>query len=495
MIKEHLSRKSIDELVSDAHHDHPHSLKRVLGPFHLVMLGIGCTIGAGIFVLTGQAAAHYAGPAIVLSFFISAVACAFAGLCYAEFASMIPVAGSAYTYAYATLGKFFAWIIGWDLILEYLFGATTVAVGWSGYMTSFLRDFGINIPSALANAPFTHHPQLGWQTTGAIINLPAVFIVMVVMVLLIVGIRESAHFNNVIVVVKLAVILLFIGFGVAFIRMENYTHFIPENTGQFGHYGWSGVLRGAGVIFFAYIGFDVVSTAAQEVKNPQRDMPIGILGTLVVASILYVLVSFVLTGIVNYTRLGVPDPIAVGVNEAGPALFWLRPFIKIGAIAGLSSVVLLLLYGQTRVFYSMSRDNMLPALFSKIHGRFRTPYVTTIVTGMAAMVIAGLFPIGLLGEMVSIGTLLAFVIVCVSVIVLRRIRPNLHRPFRTPLVPLVPVLGAVVSLAQMAALPLDTWIRLLGWMVIGFVIYFTYGRIYGRKRHVKIEDEDGFIPL
>jgi basic amino acid/polyamine antiporter, APA family len=488
-LREHLARKPIEELISDSHHDQSHSLKRVLGPFHLVMLGVGVIVGAGIFVVTGQAAAQYSGPAIILSFVISAFACAFAGLCYAEFASMIPVAGSAYTYAYATLGKLFAWIIGWDLILEYLFGAASVAVGWSGYITSFLKDFGVSIPEYLSSAPLVHDPGIGWQTTGAVMNLPAMLIIGACTLLLVIGIKESAHFNNAIVVIKIAVILLFIGFGFAFINMENFTPFIPENTGEFGHFGWSGILRGAGVIFFAYIGFDTISTAAQEVKNPQRDMPIGILGSLAVATVLYILVAFVLTGMVNYSQLAVANPIAIGIDSAGQSLFWLRPFIKVGAIAGLSSVVLVLLYGQSRIFFTMSRDNLLPARLARVHTRFRTPYIITIVTGLAAMIFAGLFPIGLLAEMVSIGTLLAFVIVCVSVPVLRYTHPRMKRPFRTPFVPLVPILGALISLAQMAALPFDTWLRLVLWMLIGFVIYFTYGKAHAKKHPRPTSDE------
>ncbi|TAL39443.1 MAG: amino acid permease [Spirochaetes bacterium] len=488
-LREHLARKPIEELISDSHLDQAHSLKRVLGPVHLVLLGIGVIVGAGIFVVTGQAAAQYSGPAIILSFVISALACAFAGLCYAEFASMIPVAGSAYTYAYATLGKLFAWIIGWDLILEYLFGASSVAVGWSGYMTSFFGDFGIIIPSYLSSAPLVHDPALGWQTTGAIMNLPAMLIIGACTLLLVIGIRESARFNNAIVIIKIAVILLFIGFGFSFINMDNYVPFIPQNTGEFGHFGWSGILRGAGFIFFAYIGFDTISTAAQEVKNPQRDMPIGILGSLAVATILYILVAFVLTGMVNYSQLAVPNPIAIGIDSAGESLFWLRPFIKVGAIAGLSSVVLVLLYGQSRIFFTMSRDKLLPRIFSRVHTRFRTPYIITIIIGLAAMFFAGLFPIGILAEMVNIGTLLAFVIVCVSVPVLRKTHPRMKRPFRTPFVPLVPVLGALLSLAQMASLPYDTWLRLIVWMLIGFVIYYVYGKSHAKKHPRPTSDE------
>lgn len=457
------------------------SLKRTLGPVNLTALGVGAIIGTGIFVLTGTAAANHAGPALVLSFILSGLGCAFAGLCYAEFASMIPIAGSAYTYAYATLGRFTAWIIGWDLILEYLFGASTVAVGWSGYVVSFLKDWGIIIPEVLSQAPLTHD-QSGWHMTGAIVNLPAVLIIILMTSLLVVGIRESAKLNNIIVLVKIAVILLFIGFGISYIVPDNWHPFIPENTGEFGKFGWSGIAAGAGVIFFAYIGFDAVSTAAQEAKNPQKDMPIGILASLFVCTILYILVSLVLTGIVKYDNLNVSAPIALAIDTAGPSLNWLKPLIKVGAIAGLSSVILVMLMGQPRIFFSMAKDGLLPAKFASVHPKYKTPHITTILTGGVAAVIAGMFPIGILGELVSIGTLLAFVIVCIAIIVLRRSKPDLPRPFKTPWVPLIPILGALICLVQMIALPADTWIRLTIWMALGFVIYFGYSR-----KHSKIQ--------
>jgi APA family basic amino acid/polyamine antiporter len=474
-------------------------MKRALSATNLTTLGIGAIIGAGIFVLTGQAAAQYAGPAIVISFVISGLACLFAGLCYAEFASMIPISGSAYTYAYATLGEFIAWIIGWDLILEYLFAASTVSVGWSGYVVSFLKDFGIYIPPQFTAAWHTilvEIPNVGWKpltqqltdnlaSTGiltsnlphitAVLNLPAMFIIAAITVLLVIGIKESASFNNVMVIIKVFVILLFIGIGFFFINKVNWHPFIPPNTGEWGHYGWSGILRGSAVIFFAYIGFDAVSTAAQEAKNPQRDMPIGILGSLGISTVLYILVAIVLTGIVSYTFLNVADPIAVGVDAMGKGLFWLRPIIKIAAIAGLSSVILVMMLGQPRIFYAMSKDGLLPPSFAKIHPRFKTPYFSTIITGSVAAFFAGILPINILGELVSIGTLLAFAIVCIGVIFLRVKRPDLKRPFRTPLVPLVPLLGAGICLIQMYSLPFDTWLRLIIWMALGLLIYFTYG--------------------
>jgi APA family basic amino acid/polyamine antiporter len=475
--------KSVEQLMKDGSDEGGHSLKRTLTATNLVALGIGAIIGTGIFVLTGTAAANHAGPALTISFIVSGLGCLFAGLCYAEFASMLPISGSAYSYSYATLGEFLAWIIGWDLILEYLFGASTVAVGWSGYMVSLLDGLGMHLPAALTSAPLVHDAS-GWHFTGAIINLPAVLIVALMTYLLVRGIRESARFNNLIVIVKLAVILLFIFFGMWYVDTANWIPYVPDRIQEaqgMGKYGWQGILAGAGVIFFAYIGFDAVSTAAQEAKNPQRDMPKGILYSLLVCTLLYVAVAAVLTGIVPYPELNVPAPIALAIDATGGSLNWLAPLIKVGAIAGLSSVILVMLMGQPRIFFSMSRDGLLPPAFSKVHPRFHTPHITTILTGSVAAVIAGLFPIGLLGELVSIGTLLAFVIVCLGIIVLRRARPEMPRPFRTPWVPLVPILGAVICLVQMAFLPVDTWLRLIIWMAIGILIYFTYGR-----RHSKL---------
>jgi len=471
-LKRLLVKKPIAELEKETE-EKEHTLRRVLGPLNLISLGIGAIIGAGIFVLTGQAAAQYAGPAVVVSFILSGISCALTALCYAEMASMVPVAGSAYTYAYVTLGEFFAWVIGWDLILEYLFGASTVAVGWSGYMVSLLKDFGILIPDWLSNSPLVLDPDLGWVKTGAVINLPAVLVILGATFLLVLGIRESAFINNLVVLIKILVLLLFIIIGVFFINPQNWSPFIPSNNGGFGHFGWSGILRGAGVIFFAYIGFDAVSTAAQETLNPQRNMPVGILGSLGVSTLLYVVVSMVLTGMVRYDRLLVPDPIAVAVDSTG--YIWLSFFVKVGAVAGLSSVILVMLLGQSRIFYSMARDGLMLKKFALVHPVFRTPYITTVITGVVAAFLAGIFPIGILGELVSIGTLLAFVIVSIGVLVLRYTNPELRRPFKTPLFPLVPVLGAAISLLQMLSLPLGTWLRLIIWMFIGFLIYFFYG--------------------
>ena len=485
-------RKHAADLQAEAKNDT--SLKRALGPVNLTALGIGAVIGAGIFVLTGQAAAKYAGPAIVLSFVLAGLACALAGLCYAEFAAMIPISGSAYTYGYATLGEFVAWIIGWDLILEYLFAGATVAVGWSGYVVSFLKEFGLVIPAQFTSAPYDHHAPAdagwnmwrlfteGWVSTGATLNVPAMFIVGFITFLLVLGIKESATFNNVIVAIKLTVILTFIAIGFAFVNRHNWHPFIPPSIGP-GEFGWGGVLRGAGVIFFAYIGFDAVSTAAQEAKNPQRDMPIGMLASLGICTVLYIIVALVLTGVVNYQTLNVPAPIAVAVDAFGEKLAWLRTLVKIGAIAGLSSVILVLLLGQARIFYCISKDGLLPEVFSSVHPKLKTPWVAQILTGAAAMLVAGLFPIGLLGELVSIGTLLAFLIVCAGVLVLRRIHPEIHRPFRTPWIWLVSPLGILCCGGLMAGLPRDTWARLIVWMVIGLVIYFAYGHRNSRLHH------------
>jgi len=472
--------KSIQQMM-EAASDNEHGLKRTLSATNLIFIGVGCIVGTGIFVITGTAAAQYAGPALSISFLISAIVCMFVALCYTEFASMIPISGSAYSYAYTTVGELLAWFIGWNLVLEYIFGASLVAVGWSGYVVSFFKDFGLVIPPELSSAPLNY--QDGWITTGAIINLPSVLIVALITTVLVFGIRESVRFNNIIVIVKIAVILLFIGFGLSHINTDNYVPFIPENTGVSGQFGWSGIFRAAGIIFLAFVGFDAVSTVAQEAKNPQRDMAKGILGSLIIVTVLYIAVSLVLTGMVNYRLLNVPDPIAVGIDSAGQGLFWLRPIIKVGAIAGMSSVILVLITGMPRILYSMSNDGLLPPVLGRVHRKYRTPHITTIIVGSIIAVISGLFPIDLIGELVSIGTLLAFAMVCVSIVILRVKKPDMARPFRTPLVYFVATAGASGCLYLMTSLPASTWVRLGAWTLIGMLIYFLYGR-----QHSKLND-------
>lgn len=471
-------RRSVSDLQSDANSDG--RLQRALGPVNLTALGIGAIIGTGIFVLTGTVAAQNAGPAVVLSFVLAGLASVFAALCYSEFAALVPVSGSAYTYAYATLGEVFAWIIGWDLVLEYAVGAITVAIGWSGYVVSLLASLGIQLPPVFTAARGTIVTLSDGTQVSALFNLPAVFIVFAVTTLLVVGIKESATFNNVIVFIKLAVVLLFIAGAFHAINPENWKPFIPLNTGSFGHFGWSGVMMGAGVVFFAYIGFDAVSTAAQEARNPQRDMPIGIITSLIVCTVLYILVSVIATGVLPYSQLDVPDPIAKVADHAGMGfrignLSVMALLIKAGAIAGLSSVILVMLLGQSRVFYSMSRDGLLPPFVNKVHPRFKTPWITSIITGLWVSFFAGLLPVREAGSLCSIGTLLAFVIVCVSVLVLRIREPHHHRAFKTPFIWFVAPMGAISSLVLMLSLPWTTWERLIVWFAIGMILYYFYG--------------------
>jgi len=482
-----LYKKSIASLVEEARQSGQGTLKRTLSSTGLVALGIGAIVGAGLFSLTGIAAAENAGPAVTISFIVAALGCAFAGLCYAEFAAMIPVAGSAYTYSYATMGEFMAWIIGWDLVLEYALGAATVASSWSQYLNQLLLEFNIQLPHSLMHGP--------WE--GGIINLPAIIIVCLLSLLLMRGTEESSLVNNILVVVKVAVVLIFIALGWSFINPANHTPFIPVNEGEemlksgqiglfdffksgyFGEYGISGIMRGAGVVFFAFIGFDAVSTAAQEAKNPQKGMPIGIIGSLVICTILYVLFSHVLTGLEHYTVFaGDAKPVATAFAQTGYT--FLNTALIIAILTGYTSVMLVMLLGQSRVFYTMSRDGLLPKFFSDLSTK-QTPWKTNLVFMVFISIFAGFVPVADLGHMVSIGTLFAFTLVCIGILVLRKTNPDAHRPFRTPLVPLIPVLGIIVCIAMMASLPIESWERLAAWMLLGTVIYFTYS-----KRHSKV---------
>jgi len=465
-----------------------HDLKRALGPVHLIALGIGAIIGAGIFVLTGHAAASYAGSGVVVSFAIAGTGCLFAGLCYAEYAAMIPVAGSAYTYTYATMGRLMAWIIGWNLVLEYLAAGSTVAVGWSGYFSDLMaKQLGMPIPAAFDGAPFKLEGFHNLVATGAYFNLPAVALVALVTFVLIVGVNMSANFNNLMVAIKLCIVLVVIFVGFGHIIPANHQPFIPPNTGTFGQFGWTGVFRATGVIFFAYIGFDAVSVAAQEARNPQRDVPLGILGSLFICTILYMLMSWVVTGIAAYPTLNVAHPVSQAVDAIADTR-WLTPYVNVGAVVGLASVVLVLLLGQSRIFYAMSKDGMIPPLFSEIHPRFKTPWRGSLITGAFCALGAGVLPLDILGELVSIGTLLAFVIVCVGVMMLRVQRPNVKRPFRAPMIWLVGPLGIFMCGFMMVFLPFDTWLRLAVWTVIGLVIYGLYSAKHAKPPRWKLED-------
>lgn len=474
------AKKPLQQLMAEAQETGEHSLRRALGPINLVTLGIGAVIGAGIFVITGQAAAQFAGPAILISFVIAGIACALAGLCYSEFASMIPIAGSAYTYSYATLGELIAWIIGWDLILEYAFGAATVAVGWSGHLRAFCHDLGIHVPDMpVTDTTFLGLPiHLRYDYIGFLI-------IAAITAILVVGIKESANFTTTIVFLKVGVVCVFIALAAAFLwahnGQPNHWHpFIPPNTGERGAFGWSGIMRGAGVVFFAYIGFDAVSTAAQEARNPKRDMPIGILVSLVICTALYILVSGLLTRIVPYTQLNVPDPVVVGMRATGHP--WATVLVEIGALLGLATVMLVMLLGQSRVFYSMSKDGLLWPWAAKIHTRFRTPYLTSIVVGFCVAILATLLPLRILDEMTSVGTLLAFVLVSAGVIVMRKTHPEVPRPFKTPWVPLIPILSILASGALIISLSYWTQLRLVVWLIIGLIIYFAYSR-----KHSKVQ--------
>ena len=476
--------KPLNQLLAEAEESEK-GLKKTLSSGALVALGIGAIIGAGLFSITGIAAANYAGPGIMISFIIAALGCAFAGLCYAEFASMIPVAGSAYTYSYATMGEFIAWIIGWDLVLEYAVGAATVASSWSGYLGKLFNSFGVNLPEQLLMTPF----DVSSSGVGGLINLPAVFIVVVMSLVLIKGTSESAWVNTAIVILKVAIVLIFIFVGFKYVKAENLTPLIPENTGKFGEYGWSGIIRAAAVVFFAYIGFDAVSTAAQETKNPKKAMPIGIMGSLLICTVLYIAFAYVMVGVVHYkefTAGGGSDhlaPVAIAIDAMGsvingqmvPEYPWLNTSIIIAILLGYASVILVMLMGQSRVFYSMSHDGLLPKVFSEIHSKFRTPFKSNIFFLVFVSLFAAFIPGRVVGEMTSIGTLFAFILVCIGVLVMRKTQPDAPRAFKTPLVPLVPILGVLTCFGMMAFLPFDTWIRLVIWMMIGLDIYLWRG--------------------
>jgi basic amino acid/polyamine antiporter, APA family len=482
MLKNLLAVKSVQELEAESAKG---ELRRSLGPGALTAIGIGGIIGTGIFVLTGLAAAQHAGPAIVLSFIIAGIGCVFAGLCYAEFASMIPVSGSAYAYSYATLGEGVAWFIGWNLVLEYLFAASTVSVGWSRYLVKFLDAIGVNfIPPALSSAPIDYTVEQGFFTTGAMLNLPAVFIVTVVTIILMLGIKQSSTTNAIIVAIKVGIVVLVIGFGAFYVTADYWSPFIPENTGTWGTYGWSGVVRASGIIFFAYIGFDAVSTAAQEAKNPQRDVPFGILASLIICTILYVLMSAVLTGMLEYPKLNDAAPVATAL-EAHPGLRWLSIPVTFGALAGLTSVILVMMLAQSRIFYSMSRDGLLPPRFRVCHPQWQTPVFSTGLTGIGAGLMGGLLPLNVLGELVSAGTLMAFVTVCIGIMVLRVTKPELPRPFRVKGVWFVGIGGTLFCGLMLGSLFMTggTWYRIVGWTILGFIVYFGYGYKHSTLRN------------
>lgn len=465
--------------------DSEHKLKRHLKAGHLISIGIGAIIGAGIFVITGQAAALYAGPAIVISFCLAALICTFTGLCYAELSSMIPVSGGSYAYSYVALGELPAWMIGWAMVGQATISASTVAVGWSGYFVSFLKDVGAFLSTAYTKAPIAWSSDLGWHFSGSFVNLPAILVVFFLTALISIGIRAAAHFNNVMVVIKLCTIAFFVLIGIPYIHSENWIPFVPENTGIFGEFGWSGILRASGLVFFAYIGFDTVATLAQDSVDPQKNIPRGILGSLFICTIAYIFTALVLTGVVSYTSLNVPDPMSVALKAMGTKMFWFTFLVKISIIAGLTTVILVQILGQSRLFFAMSKDGLLPKNFSKIHRKTKTPVFGTWVTGLFCMAISGLFSVEILAQFVSIATLAIFTVVCLGVLVLRRLHPEFPRPFKVPLVPVVPLLGIVTCVAQMCMLPLFTWGQLLGWVLIGLIIYFTYGMSHSEVQKAK----------
>jgi APA family basic amino acid/polyamine antiporter len=474
-------KKSIKTLLSEAQ-NRDGGMKRSIGIMTLLALGIGAIVGAGIFTLTGPAAAQYAGPGIILSLVVAAIVCAFAALCYAEFASLIPVSGSAYTYAYATMGEFTAWIIGWGLTLEFIFSPCTVAVSWSAYLGSLLSDMGLVIPQALSAAPFDYSLSTGWSATGSLINLPAVLIILLIGALISVGVKAAASFNNVMVVVKVVAIVLFVVCGIAYIKLDNLTPLIPANTGSFGEFGFSGILRGASVVFFAFLGFEALATMAQECKNPQKHLPMGMIGSLGISTVIYIFIAIVLVGVVSYTTLNVADPISVAVQAMGSKFIWLRIVMKLAILSGLTSVILVMMMGQSRIFYIIARDGLLPPSLGKLHGRFKTPFNATLLVTLICVLMGGLFPVAILGQLTSMGALLAFTIVCFGILVLRYKQPTLHRPFKTPFVPWVPLAGTLVCLLLMLAMPAVTWSQFLLWMALGCAIYFSYGIKHSKVR-------------
>lgn len=474
-------KKSLELLRLEAAETGANTLKRSLNGFNLITIGIGVIIGAGLFSLTGIAAANNAGPAVTLSFVVAAIGCAFSALCYAEFASMVPVSGSAYTYAYATMGELFAWIIGWDLVLEYSVGAATVAISWSQYLVKFLAKYNLHIPAQLLMSPFETATLVDGSAVRGFVNVPAMLIVLAITAIVVRGTKGSAWFNGLVVTLKVSVVLVFIALGWQYIDPANYQPYIPQNTGVFGEFGWSGILRGAGVVFFVFIGFDIVATMAQETKNPQRNMPIGIIGSLLICTVLFVLFGHVLTGLANYTDFkNSAAPVAIAIERTPYA--WLSSAVILAIIIGYTSVILVDLLGQSRVFFAMAKDGLLPPVFSQVHATFQTPFKSSVLLGLFISLFAGFVPIAVVGEMTSIGTLLAFVMVCLGVLIMRKREPNAPRSFRTPWVPLVPILGILTCLVMMVSLPVDTWIRLFVWLALGLAIYYGYGRKHSKLR-------------